>query len=88
MMCLAVFVYLQENKSAVGDESMANQSERVGKLMNRLLTLGYHQQQIMHIVRDTVEEADLSHLSETQVQLVMASLQEYIDFAVKCKKKL
>lgn len=67
---------------------MTEQGNQLEELINQLLALGYYKHQIDHIIRDIVEEEDISQLSETQEQLLVETLRDYIQFAVKCRKKL
>ena len=53
-------------------------------LVSKLALLGYDQHQINQMIGEVVDGEEISQLSGEKEQLVLKTLQEYVDFAVKC----
>ena len=61
-------------------------SQYFDNLVSKLTLLGYHQHQINQMICEIVDGEEISQLSEEKEQLVLKTLQDYVDFAVKCLK--
>ena len=61
------------------------EQRKIEKLIQTLLDCGYHEEQIDRIIRETAEDgATAGNLQEERIRDVLA---EYVNFAVKCKKR-
>ncbi|MBP2627996.1 MAG: hypothetical protein H6Q68_2707 [Firmicutes bacterium] len=64
---------------------MNNPNTIIEDLKNQLLTLGYHPSQLNQITEDEIGMKDLTNINSMQADCLIASLENYIRFALKCK---
>ena len=56
--------------------------------LKQLNSLGYVQYQLDNIIKEAVGTVDLSSLNEEQQMELAAVLQDYVNFAIKCRQSL
>lgn len=67
---------------------MMTDNQRIKSLIKQLNDLGYVQYQLDNIIKEAVGTVYLSNLrAEQEIELAEA-LQEYVDFAMKCRKTM
>ena len=66
---------------------MKQQLRQIQEYIDQLSNLGYHSFQINSIIKDTVQTTRIDFLSPEQSKELLTALEEYIQFAVKCKGK-
>ncbi|CQR74498.1 hypothetical protein SOV_26060 [Sporomusa ovata DSM 2662] len=59
--------------------------EKIEELTKKMLACGYHDDQIKHILRDTIEN-NLDDDGSLQEKLIIDVLESYIEFGTKCKQ--
>ncbi|QDR82027.1 hypothetical protein [Sporomusa termitida] len=64
------------------------ENQEIKKLIEQLNNLGYVQYQLDSIIKEAIGTVHLNDLSAGQEKELAAVLQEYVDFAVKCRKSL
>lgn len=64
------------------------ENREIKSLLNQLNNLGYVQYQIDSIIKEAIGTVKLNDLSAEQAREVAEVLQEYVAFAVKCRKTL
>ncbi|WP_094606319.1 hypothetical protein SPSIL_029420 [Sporomusa silvacetica DSM 10669] len=59
----------------------------IAQLIKQLYDLGYSHYQIEEIIRETTGTVSVKDLDSQQSINLAQSLEEYIDFAIKCRKQ-
>jgi uncharacterized membrane protein YheB (UPF0754 family) len=62
-----------------------NIREETKNLLDQLNGLGYHPFQVKQIIQDATGSTDLKTITPEQNQKLLEALQEYIQFAQKCR---
>ncbi|WP_144350883.1 hypothetical protein [Sporomusa termitida] len=57
--------------------------EQINQLTQKLLDCGYHAEQIKHIVREALED----DTGDAQEDVIIAVLETYLSFGIKCKRQ-
>lgn len=61
-------------------------AQRIRELHRQLESLGYYPHQINDIYRDCIGRGSLDRLSGEEADAIIACLEEYVSFALKCNK--
>lgn len=64
---------------------MQDRLKRIHELKNQLMDLGYHSFQIDSIVKEAAGRVN-GNIDAAQAACVIESLEDYLHFALKCKK--
>ncbi len=59
--------------------------EEVKGLLEQLETMGYHPFQVRQIIQETIGTNELNALTPEQNQKLIEALEDYIQFAKKCR---
>lgn len=66
---------------------MVKDFECITSLRRQLLDLGYRSYQIDDIYRETVGTCNIDGLPPEQSQILIKAMEEYIEFAHKCRRR-
>ncbi|WP_371372129.1 hypothetical protein [Sporomusa aerivorans] len=64
---------------------MMSESQDIQALIMKLSDLGYKSFQIREIINECIETQDLQFLTSAQEAELIDTLQNYVDFAIKCR---
>ncbi|XER14406.1 hypothetical protein SATMO3_46890 [Sporomusa aerivorans] len=62
-----------------------SESQDIQALIMKLSDLGYKSFQIREIINECIETQDLQFLTSAQEAELIDTLQNYVDFAIKCR---